>query len=355
MIDLRSDTVTRPTPAMRRAMADAEVGDDVYREDPTALRLEELAAATLGFPAALFVPTGTMGNQLAVHLQTSPGSEVIIEARGHIFNFEMGAMAVWSGALPRPIATDNGLLETAQVEAAIAPEVSYRTPSRLLALENTHNLWSGLPMDASRTRSLAAVAHAHGLGVHLDGARIFNAAAALGTTAAELAAGCDTVMFCLSKGLAAPAGSMLCGSKDLIEEAIRARKLFGGGMRQIGILAAAGIVALTEMVDRLGEDHARARRLAEGLAELPAVDIDPTRVYTNIVVFRLRPEKVPGAAEVAPSQRFVTGLKERGVLCGTFSAAEVRMVTHYEIGSADVEATLQAARDVLKLRVKSEK
>jgi len=348
MIDLRSDTVTRPTPAMRRAMADAEVGDDVYREDPTVLRLEELAAATLGFPAALFVPTGTMGNQLAVHLQTKPGSEVVIEARGHIFNFEMGAMAVWSGALPRPIVTDYGLLEPAQVEAAISPRVSYRTPSRLLALENTHNLWSGLPMDAARTRALAAVAHAHGLAVHLDGARIFNAAAALGTRAAELAHGCDTVMFCLSKGLAAPAGSLLCGSKELIEEAIRARKLFGGGMRQIGILAAAGIVALSEMVDRLADDHARAKRLGAGLADLPAVEIDPARVHTNILVFRLRPERVPGTPEVAPSQRLVVGLKERGVLCGAFGATDVRMVTHYEITDADVEATLRAAREVLK-------
>ena len=347
MIDLRSDTVTRPTPAMRRAMADAEVGDDVYREDPTALRLEELAAATLGFPVALFVPTGTMGNQLAVHLQTRPGSEVIIEARGHIFNFEMGAMAVWSGALPRPIFTENGLLEPAQVEAAIAPKVSYRTPTRLLALENTHNLWSGLPMDATRTRALAAVAHDHGLAVHLDGARIFNAAAALGTTAAELARGCDTVMFCLSKGLAAPVGSMLLGSRELIEEAVRARKLFGGGMRQVGVVAAAGIVALTQMVDRLAEDHVRARRLAEGLAALPAVEIDPARVHTNILVFRLRPERVPGDAAVAPSQRFVNGMQERGVLLGAFGATDVRMVTHYEIDDHAVEATLRAARAVL--------
>jgi threonine aldolase len=347
MIDLRSDTVTRPTPAMRRAMAEAEVGDDVYREDPTVLRLEELAASMLGFPAALFVPTGTMGNQLAVHLQTRPGSEVIIEARGHIFNFEMGAMAVWSGALPRPIATENGLLEPAQVEAAIAPKVSYRTPSRLLALENTHNLWSGLPMDAARTRALAAVAHAHGVAVHLDGARIFNAAAALGTTAAELAAGCDTVMFCLSKGLAAPVGSMLLGSRDLIEDAVRARKLFGGGMRQVGVLAAAGIAALTEMVDRLPEDHKRARRLADGLALLPAVEIDPARVYTNILVFRLRAQDVPGDPAVAPSERFVAGMKKGGVLLGAFGATDVRMVTHYEITDADVEHTLRAARDAL--------
>jgi threonine aldolase len=347
MIDLRSDTVTHPTPAMRRAMAEAEVGDDVYREDPTVLRLEELAAATLGFPAALFVPTGTMGNQVAVHLQTRPGSEVIIEARGHIFNFEMGAMAVWSGALPRPIITENGLLEAAQVEAAIAPKVSYRTPTRLLALENTHNLWSGLPMDAARTRALAAVAHDHGLAVHLDGARIFNAAAALGTTAAELARGCDTVMFCLSKGLAAPVGSMLLGTRELIEEAVRVRKLFGGGMRQVGVLAAAGIVALTEMVDRLAEDHTRARRLAEGLGALPAVEIDPARVHTNILVFRLRPEKVPGDPAVAPSQRFVEGMRAHGVLLGAFGATDVRMVTHYEVDDAAVEMTLRAARAVL--------
>jgi threonine aldolase len=328
-------------------MAAAEVGDDVYREDPTARRLEELAAATIGFPAALFVPTGTMGNQVAVHLHTRPGSEVIIEARGHIANFEMGAMAVWSGALPRPVVTENGLLEPAQVEAAIAPNVSYRTPTRLLALENTHNLWSGLPMDAARTRALAQLAHAHGLKVHLDGARIFNAAAALGTTAAELANGCDTVMFCLSKGLAAPVGSMLCGSRELIEEAVRVRKLFGGGMRQIGVVAAAGIVALTEMVDRLGEDHANARRLAEGLAELAAIEIDPARVRTNIVVFRLRAELIPGDPALTPSQRFVAGLAERGVACGAFGATEVRMVTHYEITAADIETALVAARRVV--------
>ncbi|MFI5142695.1 MAG: GntG family PLP-dependent aldolase [Thermoanaerobaculales bacterium] len=347
MIDLRSDTVTRPTPAMRKAMADAEVGDDVYREDPTALRLEELAATKLGFPAALFVPTGTMGNQVAVHLHTRPGSEVLIEAKGHIFNFEMGAMAVWSGALPRPIVTGTGLLEPSQVEAAISPKVSYRTPTRLLCLENTHNLWSGLPMDAVRTRALAAVAHAHGLAVHLDGARIFNAAAALGTTAAELARGCDTVMFCLSKGLAAPVGSMLCGPVDLIEEAVRVRKLFGGGMRQVGVLAAAGIVALTEMVDRLAEDHERAKRLARGLAQLPAVEIDPERVATNILVFRLRGDQVPGDAALQPSQRFVAAMKERGVLVGAFGATDVRLVTHYEIGDADVEAALRAARAAL--------
>jgi threonine aldolase len=347
MIDLRSDTVTRPTPSMRAAMAAAEVGDDVYREDPTVHRLERLAAERLGFPAALFVPTGSMGNQIAVHLHTRPGSEVIIEARGHIFNFEMGAMAVLSGVLPRPIVTEDGLLEPAQVLAAVNPRVSYRTPTRLLCLENTHNLWSGLPMDAAHTRALASAAHAQGLAVHLDGARIFNAAAALGTTAAELAQGCDTVMFCLSKGLAAPVGSLLCGPAALIEEAVRVRKLFGGGMRQVGVLAAAGIVALTEMVDRLPEDHRRARLLASGLAELPAVEIDPARVHTNILVLRLRGEALPGDPAVAPSQRFAAAMKQRGVLCGAFGASEIRMVTHYEITDDDVDAALRAARDSL--------
>ena len=347
MIDLRSDTVTHPTPAMRRAMAEAEVGDDVYDEDPTVRRLEELAADRLGREAAVFVPTGTMGNQIAVHLHTHPGSEVIIEARGHIFNFEMGAMAVWSGALPRPLVTAGGFLEPGQVEAAIHPPVSYQTPTRLLCLENTHNLWSGLPMDAARTRALAAVAHDHGLKVHLDGARLFNAAAALGTPAAELVQGCDTVMFCLSKGLAAPVGSMLVGDRGTIVQARRVRKLFGGGMRQVGVLAAAGIVSLTEMADRLDEDHRRAHALAEGLAELPAVTLDPATIHTNIVVFGLRPEHVPGPSEAAPAQRFAAGLRERGVLCGAFGRTDVRMVTHYEIGDDDISATLAAVRAFL--------
>jgi threonine aldolase len=347
MIDLRSDTVTRPTAAMRRAMAAAEVGDDVYGEDPTVRALEDAAAGRLERPAALFVPTGTMGNQIAVHLQTVRGCEVIIEARGHIFNFEMGAMAALSGALPRPLATADGFLDPAQVEAAINPRLSYRTPTRLLCLENTHNLWSGLPMDAARTRALLEVAHRHGLSVHLDGARIFNAAAAVGESPAELARGCDTVMFCLSKGLAAPVGSMLVGEADLIAEARRVRKMLGGGMRQAGVLAAAGLVALRDMVPRLPEDHERAQRLAVGLAALPAVELDPARVRTNILVFRLRPERMPGPASVPASERFVAGLRTHGVLCGTFGATEVRMVTHYEIGDAEVEAALAAARAVL--------
>lgn len=347
MIDLRSDTVTRPTPAMRRAMADAEVGDDVYGEDPTVQRLEALAADILGRAAAMFVPTGTMGNQIAVHLHTRPGSEVVLEARGHIFNFEMGAMAVWSGALPRPIVTTRGLLEPSDVEAVVNPQATYRTPTRLLCLENTHNFWSGLPMDGVRTRALADLAHSHGLAVHLDGARIFNAAAALGTSAAALARGCDTVMFCLSKGLAAPVGSLLVGDRDVIGEARRVRKLFGGGMRQVGVLAAAGIVSLTQMVERLPEDHARARRLADGLAALPSIDLDPSSVQTNIIMMRLRTDRFRPRDGVTPSDQFVSGLRERGVLCGAFGADHARLVTHYEITDGDVDTALGAAREVL--------
>ncbi len=339
MIDLRSDTVTTPTPEMRRAMAEAEVGDDVYDEDPTVRRLEAMAAERMEREAAVFVPTGTMGNQIAVHLHSRPGTEAIIEARGHIFNFEMGAMAVWSGVLPRPVVTTGGLLDPVAVEDAVNPDVSYRTPTRLLCLENTHNLWSGLPMSAELTRELVAVARRHDLAVHLDGARIFNAAAAERTTAAELARGCDSVMFCLSKGLAAPVGSLLVGDAAFIHAARRTRKLFGGGMRQVGVIAAAGIVALDTMVERLGDDHERARRLALGLAGLPGVELDADRIRTNIVVFRLT-----GAVG---NQAFVAGMRERGVLCGAFGTDQVRMVTHYQIGDSDVDDALAAARRIL--------
>ena len=245
--------------------------------------------------------------------------------------------------IPRPVVTADGLLTPEQVADAIAPPVSYRTPTRLLCLENTHNLWSGLPIDEARTRALADLAHAREIPVHLDGARIFNAAVALGTTAAALAAPCDTVMCCLSKGLGAPVGSLLAGSVDHLREARRVRKLFGGGMRQVGVLAAPGIIALTEMVDRLGDDHARARRLAEGMAELPGVEAVPDRVWTNILVFRLAPAPAPEP----PAARLAWGLRERGILCTAFSDRELRMVTHVEISDADIDATLVAARQVL--------
>ncbi|MFV2072677.1 MAG: low specificity L-threonine aldolase, partial [Thermoanaerobaculales bacterium] len=308
IVDLRSDTVTQPTEAMRRAMACAVVGDDVYGEDPTINRLEDRAAELMGREAAVFVPTGTMGNQIAIHLHTSPGSEVISEAGAHVFNFEMGAMAALSGVIPRAIPTADGILSPDQVEAAIQPSAGYRTPTSLVVLENSHNLAGGRVTPPARMADLVAVAHRHGLPVHLDGARIHNVAAALGISATELSEGCDTVMFCLSKGLAAPVGSILAGDTDTIVEARRVRKMFGGGMRQAGIIAAAGLVALDEMMPLLGEDNRRARTLADGLAEIPGIVLDPATVETNIVFFALAEDLAPSATELAAR------LAEEGIL-----------------------------------------
>ena len=339
IIDLRSDTVTHPTPSMREAMARAEVGDDVYGEDPTVNRLEELAAERLGSESAIFVPTGTMGNQVAVHLHSRPGTEVIGEAKCHIFNYEMGGIAALSSAFPRPVAGEHGILEPEAVEGAIQPAVGYATPTSLIVLENTHNLAGGRIVSPARMRRLVDVARRHGLPVHLDGARIFNAAAALECPPSELTGGCDTVMFCLSKGLAAPVGSMLVGSEAHITEARRIRKLFGGGMRQVGVLAAAGLVALEEMVPRLRDDNRRARRLAEMLTELPGIVLDPGLVDTNIVFFGLAPE----APMDARSLQAV--LADDGVLSHALDATSIRMVAHYHISDDDIE---QAAQCVAK-------
>jgi threonine aldolase len=335
MIDLRSDTVTKPTPAMRRAMAEAEVGDDVYGEDPTINRLQERAAEIFEKEAALFVPTGSMGNQIAIKLHTRPGTEVIIEERGHIFNYEMAAMSAISGTLARPVKSldGSGILTWPEIEAAIhVGGAYYVAPTGLVALENSHNLAGGTLLSRARTEEIAARAHALGLPVHLDGARIFNAAVALGETVAALARPCDSVMFCLSKALGAPVGSMLLGPRDFIEEARRWRKLLGGGMRQAGVLAAAGLVALEETPKRLHEDQSNARRLAEGLAELPGVRIDPERVATNIVIF-----DVSGTGRKA--DEICARLQERGVLASGFGQS-IRMVTHYDVSSEDIETTL---------------
>src|SRR5215218_5328507 len=289
MIDLRSDTLTKPTPEMRSAMANAEVGDDVYGEDPTVNRLQERAADICGKEAALFVPTGSMGNQIAVKLHTRAGQEVVIEERGHIYNYEMAAMSAVSGALARPVRSSDGtgVLTWDEVKAAVraADAPYYVARTGLVALENSHNLAGGSVMTRSRTEEICEGAHALGVKVHLDGARVFNAAEALGETVAALARPADSVMFCLSKGLGAPVGSLLLGDRAFVDEARRWRKLLGGGMRQAGVLAAAGLVALEETPPRLAEDHANARRLAEGVAELPGVKIDPERVRTNIVIF----------------------------------------------------------------------
>ncbi len=344
LIDLRSDTVTQPPPSMRRAMASAEVGDDVYGEDPTTRALEEHVAALLNTEAALFVPSGTMGNQVAIHLHTRPGSEVIGEAGSHVFNFEMGAMAALSGALPRPVVGDGGLLSAAAVTRAIQPDVGYATPTKLLVLENTHNLAGGRVTPPARTAELVAAARARGLAVHLDGARLLNAAAALGVAPAALTVGCDTVMLCLSKGLAAPVGSALAGSRPAMKEARRIRKMFGGGMRQCGVLAAAGLVALDEMAPRIGDDNRRCRRLAEGLARHPAVDLDLAAVETNIVFFGLT------AAAPLDVTGLVRGLAEAGILATALGPDRLRMVTHYHVDDGAVDRVIAAATRLLDRR-----
>jgi threonine aldolase len=347
-IDLRSDTVTRPDAEMRQAMAAAEVGDDVYGEDPTVNRLEEEGAAALGHEACLFVPSGTMGNQIALHLHARPGREVICEASSHIYKYEMGAMAALSGLLPKTIPTVDGLLDAAAVEAAINPDVGYRTPTGMIGVENTHNMAGGTLYDRPRLDAIQAVARRHGLPIHLDGARLFNAAVALGTSAAILAAGFDSVMVCLSKGLGAPVGSLLCGPRDFIKEARQVRKMFGGGMRQVGVLAAAGLVALRKGPALLAADHENAARLAQALYELPGVEIDPAAVQTNILVFRVIPEafdgKVPATALAAT---FVERLKAAGVLANAVSCDQVRFVTHRDASRERLDAAIERMRKAM--------
>jgi threonine aldolase len=345
MIDLRSDTVTKPTPAMRRAMAEAEVGDDVYGEDPTVNRLQERAAEVFEKEAAIFVPTGTMGNQIAVKLHTRPGAEVVIEERGHIYNYELAAMSVVSGALARPVKSldGSGVLAWEEIEPRLHLKTDYHiAPTGLVALENSHNLAGGTVYTRARTEEVCARAHALNLPVHLDGARIFNSAAAQNETVAALAQPADSVMFCLSKGLGAPVGSMLLGKKEFVEEARAWRKLLGGGMRQVGVLAAAGLVALEESPKLLHEDHANARRLAEGLAELPGVKIDPERVVTNIVLFDVTDAGI-AADEICAR------LRERDVLAFGFGTS-IRMVTHYDVSRDQIERALVALREVIEKR-----
>ncbi|HET9228175.1 MAG TPA: GntG family PLP-dependent aldolase [Thermoanaerobaculia bacterium] len=330
MIDLRSDTVTGPDAEMRRAMAEAEVGDDVYGEDPTINLLEEESAALLGFEAALFVPTGTMGNQVALRLLARPGEEVICDAMSHILQFEMGALSAISGLVPRVLYSHRGLLDPAEVDAIIRDNPPLQSRTGVLELENSANLAGGFVYDRPHLERLLEVARRHKLPVHLDGARIFNAAVALGTTAAALAAGCDTLMFCLSKGLGAPAGSMLCGRKDFIQEARRVRKMLGGGMRQVGVLAAAGLIALRKGPGRLAEDHEKAARIARALAELPGIEIDPAAVQTNIVVCRV-------AEGAAP---FLARLLEGGVAGSQVNRDHARFVTHLDVSLDQVEQAI---------------
>jgi len=339
-IDLRSDTVTKPTDEMREAMARAEVGDDVYGEDPSAIRLQERAAEILGKEAALFVPSGTMGNQIAVRLHTQPGQEVIIEERSHMFNLEMAGMAVISGALAHPIRCQDGMMDWDSIDSAIRPKSSFNAQTGLIAVENTQNHAGGTVMSFERMREIAERTKERGLPIHLDGARIFNAAIVLKRDLAEITSLFDSVMFCLSKGLCAPVGSVLVGSREFIDRAVPVRRMLGGGMRQVGVLAAAGLVALDKMRTRLEEDHAHAQVLAKGLAEIQGVKIDPERVQTNIVVFDIGDS---GQTTVEFSAR----LKQRGVLANGISAREIRMVTHKDVSRDDCKVALGAVSEAL--------
>jgi threonine aldolase len=323
IIDLRSDTVTRPSQEMRAAMAAAEVGDDVYGEDPTVNLLERRSAEIFGREDALFVPSGTMGNQIAIRCHTRPGQEVIADGRAHILDWEMATTAVFSGCLIRAVPTDNGILTWKHIEPVIEQRSNFRAHTGLIEIENTHNLAGGRVSDLKVLEQIWGGAKAHRLPIHLDGARIFNAAAALGVDVKTLTRGFDTIMFCLSKGLGAPVGSILVGSEELIASARRFRKALGGGMRQAGVLAAAGLIALEQGPKRLHEDHSNARLLAEALANTQGVNINLKSVETNIVIFKLAAGQ--GAPELAAK------LKERGVLISAFGPDAIRLVTHLDV------------------------
>lgn len=339
MIDLRSDTVTRPTPEMRRAMAEAEVGDDVYGEDPTVNRLEDRAAQIFGREAAIFVPTGTMGNQIAIKIHTHHGQEIICEERGHIFNYEMATLASFSGCLVRPIYGEDGALSWAEIKKRIAPGIYYKAQTGLISLENTHNMAGGTVYRQEVADEICDRAHEAGLPVHLDGARVFNAATALGKPVAQVTKKFDSVMFCLSKGLGAPVGSMLVGSKAFIEKARAYRKALGGGMRQAGVLAAAGLIALEKMPLRLQEDHDNAQVLAQGLAKIGGIKIDPKKVMTNILVFNI-------TGTGMNTTDFTRKLAERSVLAAGIDPENMRFVTHMDVSREDCVKTLEAVRAV---------
>jgi threonine aldolase len=342
MIDLRSDTVTKPTPEMRKAMAEAEVGDDVFGEDPTVNRLQLKAAEIFEKEAALFVPTGSLANELAVKLHTTPGTEIITEERGHVLNYELGAAALISGVTIRPVKSADGSGHLTWDEIAPALHVNppyYQCPTSLICLENTHNFAGGSVMTAAHCSEICGKAHAFRLPVHMDGARIFNASVALNEPVAALTKDCDSVMFTLSKGLGAPAGSILLGGKDFIKEARTWRKRLGGGMRQIGILAAAGLIALDESPKNLRVDHENARALAEGLANLKGVSVDLERVVTNIVIF-----DISGTGK--HSDEICARLKDGGILAIGFGSL-IRMVTHSDVSRADIDKTLQVLQTLL--------
>lgn len=341
VVDLRSDTLTHPTPAMREAMARAEVGDDVWREDPTVNRLEAMAAERVGKEAALLVSSGTMGNLLAIAVHTRPGQEVIVEATAHIPSAEAASSAVVAGVQLAPLATPDGVLLPTQIRGAYREDDPHYPPTGLVCLENTHTSQGGVVYTPAATRAAADMAHGLGVPVHLDGARVFNAAVALSCDVRALTGPVDSLSFCLSKGLSAPVGSLLCGSRGFVEAARRKRKMLGGGMRQAGVLAAAGIVALEQMVPRLAEDHAHARRLAEALQGFPGIRVDLARVQTNIVMIDCASAEL--AAEI------VHGLAAEGIKAAASGKTRVRLVTHVGVTREDIDYAVAAFPRVLAL------
>ena len=334
IIDLRSDTVTKPSPAMRRAMAEAEVGDDVYIEDPTVNRLQARAAEIFGREAGLFVPSGSMGNLVCIMAQATRGQEVICEAAGHVYNYEMASMSALGGVLPRVIPTVDGIMSWEQISPAIREKAYYRPQTALVALENTHNMAGGTVYPSRVAHEICDKAHDAGLRVHLDGARVFNAAVYLGENVAEMTKKFDSIQFCFSKGLGAPIGSMIVGSRDFIEHGRVLRKILGGGMRQVGVLAAAALVALEEGPKRLHVDHDNAQLLAQGLAQIPGIGVQPDKVQTNIVIYDV------GATGLGSTQ-FLKRLAERQVLGGPVDARRVRMVTHLDVDRNDIAQYLR--------------
>jgi len=338
LIDLRSDTVTRPTPAMREAMYTAEVGDDVYGEDPTVNRLEERAAEVMGKQAALFLPTGTMGNTIAIKLHTQHGQEVICESRCHILNYELSMMAWFAGCVARPIATRDGILTWETIRPEIRPLGPHAAPTGLIEVEQTNNLSGGTVYGLDVLRGIAEGAAALGLPVHMDGARVFHAATYLGVPVREIAQYADTVMFCLSKGLGAPAGSMLAGSRQQMDSGRLLRKRLGGGMRQAGILASAGLIALEQMPLRLQEDHDNARSIGESLAAIEGITVIP--VQTNIVIFDI-------AGTGMTSHDLSAELRARAIIANSFGPTSIRMVTHYDVTAAQCMEAVDAVREIV--------
>ncbi len=340
-IDLRSDTVTKPAPAMRKAMAEAEVGDDVFGEDPTVNALQEKVANLLGKEDALFVPSGTMANQLSIKSHTQPGDEVIIEASSHPYNFEGGAAAALSGIQFHCLKGSRGILDASQIEENIRPADHHFAVTRLICLENTHNRGGGSIYPVEKMAEIYRLVKSRELSVHLDGARLWNASVATGIKPQEYAQWADSVSVCLSKGLGAPIGSLVAGSRGFIDRVHRFRKMFGGGMRQVGIIAAAGIYALDHHLERLREDHQNAKRLAVGLKEFKGVSIDPKHVETNIVIFDL-------ANTMMTASQVTESMKKEGVLIHAFGKTQIRLVTHLDVTADDIEKALKAFRKVFE-------